>query len=187
MEQKKKYIIMALVTVLIVGGGYGLYKFRQAYTEKKATEDAPSKSSHDIGDLANSGETYVHPEYGFTFKYPSNLEKTEFEEGDGEIILFRSQDGNKEGFQIYVSTYGEAEDLSIELIKRSALDVGITNDKKTQVGPDSIEAVQFDAEKSPTDKTHEVWLVKDGIFYQMTSYQEYGKTLDEIMKTWRFI
>lgn len=142
-------------------------------------------------DYAQGKKTYTHPDYGFSFEYPADFTIGNFGEGDGETVLAQAADG-KSGFQIFVSPYDEPEELSLAVIKKTAQDLKIKNEKEITVGRDALKAFSFTLEElvaegdSGERATNEIWLVQNGNLFQFTSYEEFGGRMEEIIKSLRF-
>lgn len=163
---KKNFIIQSIViTVLLaIFGAAGFFVWRsvrQAVGDKGLT--TPSQDLTPVlpfvrrgGEGSNGQEqTYTHPDYGFTFKYPAGFTLGKFPEGEGEVILVQGtnppnplyQGGNPEttplnkgdeggfqGFQIFISPYTEKEEFSKEVILKADPKMKIENEKYIEIG-----------------------------------------------------
>lgn len=149
-------------------------------------------------ELAVTGQTYTHPDFGFTFKYPDGYTLGKFGEGEGEVILVQDAGNNRQGFQLYITVYEESEPLSKEIILKAAPQMVIKNEKKITLDePDNsaeegvepsppLEALVFDTENTATGDTHEIWFVAGENLYQASSYVQFGNQLETILKTFSF-
>jgi hypothetical protein len=187
MKIKKEQLIkigsLAGAVLLIVALGFFWWNLNRSQKADDAGKDIAENSS---GAASVGTKTYTHPEYGFTFDYPADFTLGKFPEENGETILVQGADGKK-GVQIFVAPYDEKGELSLDMIRKSAGDLVVKNEKESQIGRDKIKAFTFDlSSKSGDMETRAVWFVVDKNLYQIGSYQEFSNDLDKIMASWRF-
>ena len=203
MSKNKLIQLIVIIVFLAVLGSAGYFGYKEI---KKALGDNGAKlqdSSELSSELAGGeAQTYTHPDYGFTLRYPAGYTLGKFPEGEGEIILLQGRStpspsqgegGGEVGFQIFISPYNETEEFSKEVILKADPKMKIENDKTISLGADQISALTFDSSNESgtsaslnTGGTHEVWFVADGNLYQATSFQQYGGEMERIIKTIRF-
>lgn len=161
-----------------------------AYIFLVTREEAPIVPA-DWGQVTEGGERVI-PEgyveyrgdaYGFSIAYPEELARKEFDEGGGATtILFGAKDRSK-GFQVFVVPYG-AEQIDKE---RFLTDVpsGEMNEP-IDVLIDGVRATAFFSHNSVMGDTREVWFIKNGFLFEVTTYKEQDAWLAEIMRGWRW-
>ena len=126
-----KYIITGVVTATVIGGGGWYYMDRSATKEKNELQSQISDLQKQVKDLAAkesatpsstitpsattdetaSWKTYTNSTYGFTFKYPANLSKSDassYTSNDGAYV-FDSSNPDTHIFSV------EAEQSSLSL------------------------------------------------------------------------
>jgi len=127
---------------------------------------------------------YRHLTYHFSFFYPDDLLVKEFKElGTAITITFQDSKGEK-GFQIFVVPYGESQITE----QRFKMDVpsGIRQEV-VDVMIGEIRGIMFFSQNVAIGETREVWFIKGGFLYEVTTYKELDSWLSEIMQTWKFL
>ena len=202
-------VIFVFVAILGTAGFFGFKEIKKALNpSQKDGAGIPLSGGVPAGrggSDAGEEQTYTHPDYGFTLRYPGNLKLGKFPEGEGEILLLQptpslpsengggasvpplNERGGQEGlgFQIFISPYNETEEFSKEVILKADPKMKIENDKIISLGAEEISALTFDS-SNDSGSTHEVWFVADGNLYQATSFQQYGEEMERILGSLRF-
>jgi len=143
-----------------------------------------------IEKLDENSNTFYHPQYRFSMIYPSDMNNTNFVEGGGEQILFQDSAGDK-WFQFYITPWDEGDNLSVERIKQDLPDLVMKNTQSVILGPEQESgvgprAVIFFGQEDGLGETREVWFVKNGRLYQITTYKRLDLFLAEILSTLTF-
>lgn len=132
---------------------------------------------------------FTHPDYRFSLEYPEDLILERFKEGEGaETIVFqgaKAREGEKLGFQIFISPYGEDEVLTKERILEDVPGAVIDDAIEVILG-DGTQALLFWSESSEVGRTREVWFVHSGQLYEITTYADLDEWLANILSTWSF-
>ncbi len=135
-------------------------------------------------DSANN--VFIDSQYGFSFQYPKDFTATKFREGeDGDTILIQKKDG-KSGFQIFISPFDEPGPLTKERILRDLPDLKIES-AENRVLKNGIPALIFFSEEPSLGRTREIWFVKNGSLYQVTTTVDLDGLVAQIMATWKFV
>ena len=99
-------------------------------------------------------------------------------------MLFRSDDERGEAFQVYVTPYADKQVTSQQFtldepsgVKKDAKDVMIGG----------VRGTMFFSTNTSLGNTREVWFIKNGFLYEVTTYQELDAWLSQIMTTWKFL
>jgi len=50
-----------------------------------------------------------------------------------------------------------------------------------------VQAVRFHGQDAQIGDTYEVWFIKGGLLYEITTYKQREPWLNEILSTWRFL
>ena len=122
--------------------------------------------------------------YHFSIFYPENLSVTEYKEGgNAETITFEETKGDK-GFQIFILPYGEQQITQ----ERFKMDVpsGV-REEPVDIMIDGIRGNMFFSTNSLMGETREVWFIKGGFLYEVTTYKELDAWISGIMQSWKFI
>ena len=115
--------------------------------------------------------------------YPDDLQVREHGEGRGTTIAFENIKTGR-GFQIFVVPY-KGDQISTERLK---MDVpsGVIKDQ-TDILIDGTAATMFYSQNAAMGDTREVWFIKYGFLYEVTTYKEFDAWISSIMQTWQFL
>lgn len=126
---------------------------------------------------------YYNERYGFSFALPEGVQVHERKEGP-ESATIRIEDGAGErGFQAFVLPYGE-EAISPE---RFQMDVpsGVRINEEV-ITLDGVPAVAFRSEDARLGSTREIWFIREGYLYEVTSLVKDEAWLHSVLLTWKF-
>jgi len=194
---KKSNLIQFLVIVVFVSifavAGYFVWRSVSGSLDTRLRVNRSRVSNPETnGTVVGEEQTYTHPDYGFTLKYPTGYTLGRFPEGEGEVVLIQGKNSPSagsgqggEGFQIFISPYTEEEEFSKEVILKADPKMKIENEKTISLGTEGISALVFDS-SGDTGATNEVWFVVDGNLYQATSFSQYGEQMEHILQSLRF-
>jgi hypothetical protein len=131
-------------------------------------------------------ETYIHPEFGFSFGYPASFTVNEIPHGEGStFVLVEDSAHPRQGFQVFTQPYDDAQPLTEARIRQDQPDIAMESVAPTQVaGAPAISFVQFQTDD--VGKTYEVWFVHQGTLYEVATYAERAAELRDILGTWTF-
>jgi len=121
--------------------------------------------------------------FRFSLFYPGDLKFREMGVGSDTTILFENPETGK-GFQIFIVPYPESE-ISQEQFKKD-LPAGIMTDL-VDILIDDLPAIMFYSRDPAIGDTREVWFVKNGFLYEVTTYRDLDAWLSSIMQTWQFL
>lgn len=182
--KNKIYIVTILFLVLTTG--FFVYKYQLC--QKNTTITIPNSVA-----IVNTGippprtaqagfKEYRHLTYHFSLFYPDNLLVREFKEkGTALTVTFQDKEGRS--FQIFVVPYGE-EKISERRFKIDIPSGIITEPVDIMI--DGIRATKFFSQNKIMGETREIWFVKGGFLYEITTYKELDIWLSSIMQTWKF-
>jgi len=136
------------------------------------------------GASANLTEEYVSPDYGFSFKYPKGFNATELSD---DSPLDQDLTGQVSGFQVYITPFDEAEPLTGARILQDLPPSEVIDPKDVLIGEGkAINAVIFLSTNPSFGKTREVWFIREGFLYQVTTYEGQDNLIGPILETFRF-
>ncbi len=120
----------------------------------------------------------------FDLFYPSDLSVTEFDDGtSASTITFKSKKTGS-GFQIFVVPYDKTEVTPEQFKKDSPLGV---MKEPVEIMIDGTRATMFFGQDAALGETREVWFIKNGFLYEISSFKSLDGWLSKIMATWRFL
>ena len=131
--------------------------------------------SHIVSTISGAKEytkEYTNAEYGFSFRYPSYLTATIFDEGEGATTLTFQNIEKVEGFQVYVAPHS------------GALPVDTGPARPMVIGGTSASACY--GTHTDLGDTHEVRVAHGGFLYEVTTLSPLDTWLRGITETWKF-
>jgi hypothetical protein len=127
---------------------------------------------------------YRNAEYHFSILHPEGLRINERAEG-GRATTITFQNVEKgTGFQIFITPY-EGTQVSEDRFKQD-IPSGV-REKLEAVTIAGASGAAFYSEDAALGATREVWFVKDGLLYEVTTVKQLEKQLAEVLLTWDFI
>jgi hypothetical protein len=131
--------------------------------------------------LLPGGKEYRNIDYHFSLKYPGDIPPQEWDEGGHALTVAFQKNAGEEGFQIYVAPINGTKIAEDRFLMDEPS--GVRKDE-TKTSVDGTEALAFHAAMG---QTYEVWFIKGGFIYEVSTYKELEPGLNEILSTWRFI
>lgn len=178
-----KKIIAPVLLALALAGCVALALF--AYSPRTLSRPVPSPSGEPpplYPPAVDGKRTYLNHLLGFVVQYPEELAAREYGDGNTSTVTFEDEKGEK-GFQVFVVPYDEPTVSDARL--KMDLPSGVVKEAVT-VLIDGVEATAFFSANLVMGETREVWFIKNGYLYEVSTYKELDSWLAEIMRTWRF-
>jgi hypothetical protein len=112
------------------------------------------------------------------------LRVQEYKEKNNAITVTFQDPSTNAGFQIYAIPYSgdHIDDARFKLDQPS----GVIKDP-LDVMIDGVRGTMFFGQNAIMGDTREVWFIRKGFLYEVTTYKQLDEWLGEIMKTWKFI
>ena len=187
------FVVIAILLVL----GVASYLFLRpsaspaSATAQEASSTAgasPSTTSPEMSLTDSSAppagwKEYSNPAYHFLLYYPPDLALTEHVEPGGEHTAVFDDSSNNYGFQIFIVPYSGTQITQARFnldepsgVMQSPVDVII----------DGTRGTIFYSNNALMGDTRELWFIRDGLLYEVTTYKPLDTWLADIMKTWKF-
>ena len=127
---------------------------------------------------------YENTAFHFGLFFPDNLHATEYNEQGGALTASFQDPVTNEGFQVYVTPYAgkQIDTARLKLDEPSGVYL-----QPTDVIIDGTSATTFFSTNAIMGDTREVWFIKNGFLYEVTTYKELDTWLADILRTWKFI
>lgn len=143
---------------------------------------------------AGMSETYTNSKYGFSFSHPKELNVSEFAEEGADSTSSPQADVVLAGgvFQLLISPFDESEPITKARILKDIPDMAIADDKIISVGgfdgltAGGVNALSFKSKDESGGETLEIWFVRNGYLYQISSFASFEKQILQILGTWKF-
>src|SRR3989338_4565477 len=183
---KQKFIAIIVVLIAVAAGVYlFVYKDFKISNPKSENLGAPALGENPV-DKSNLTETYTSPDYGFSFKYPKGFNATELDDDSGHTVLVQNAE-EKSGFQVYITPFDEADPLTAARILEDLPASEVIDPKDVLIGEGkAINAVIFLSTNPSFGRTREVWFIREGFLYQVTTYEGQDDFIGPILETLRF-
>jgi hypothetical protein len=201
MSRRQVLYIGAVVAILLCGALFFAAKFLlnnkrpdQALgqiSENTATTSAQSASLEEASSEAQCGQAegeqcgiYKNEKYHFSVMLPQSQSAKVFDEGQGATTITFQNISTGYGFQIYIVPYSGTQITNA----RFKLDEpsGVRTNVSTMV-IDGATAAAFDSTNQFLGETHEVWFVRGGYLYEVTTLKPLDSWLTQILTTWKFL
>jgi hypothetical protein len=132
----------------------------------------------------DGAKEYHNYTYHFSLFYPDTMTVQEYKEkGTALTVVFQSTIDDKT-FQIYIQPYGETQvtPARFKLDEPSGMMASSTD---TTV--DGVPAKAFYSADASLGATREVWFIRGGFLYELTTYSALDTWLDGLLSTWQFL
>jgi hypothetical protein len=181
--------VITAVFVLCLFGAVIFFALKYMSTSGVSSSTASSSSS---GLIATSEHRipppgqleYRNQRYHFSLFYSQELGVKEYG-GDGNSLTVTFGDNDPEhAFQIFVVPYNQQQ-ITPERFKEDDLSGVMTEPTDVVVG--GARATMFFSTNAVMGDTREVWFIKDGLLYEVTTYKALDTWLADILKSWQFV
>lgn len=169
-----KILSRKIIIALIIAGAIALGIYARFFFARNAdfTQNTAEKA-HEYRNVAR----------GFSFQYPpEGLSATEHDEGDGTYTIVFDDMGGK-SFQIFFTPY-VGDTITQSRMLKDIPSGTFTAPIEIIIGGGTHALAFFST--GPLGEMREVWFIKDGFLYEVTTYRELDGWLSAIMATWKF-
>lgn len=182
--------LLAAAVLLLAFGAYAFYMIRPA-PETSALWGDPAFTNEGAGtevrsqrDVPAGQREYASGHYRFSLLHPEDLNVQEFDEGGGAMTVVFGNDAQTHGFQIFIVPYS-AEQVDRERFLTDQPS-GVMKDP-VDVLIDGTRGTIFFGKNSIMGDTREVWFIRDGFLYEVTTYDELDTWLAGVMQSWKWL
>jgi len=134
--------------------------------------------------IAEGWRGYENAAFRFRLLYPEELSVREYTESGNAMSATFEDPQTGEGFQIYVTPYGETQITK----EHFQLDIpsGVMKEP-TDVIIGGVQGTMFFSKNSIMGDTREVWFINNGFLYEVVTYKQLDAWLGTVMQTWKFL
>lgn len=178
------------VIIAVLVGVAALYLLRSTQDHVRSVESRITETPGVILDATPTRATppgmreYHTAKYHFSILYPEALSVAERSEGGGAATLTFQNIATVQGFQIFIVPYSEMQ-ISEERFKRDEPS-GVRLSPQN-ITLDGAPAVAFYSMNASLGETREVWFIRDGFLYEVTTLKPLEAELRDVLATWQFI
>lgn len=183
---KKKIVLSFIALSVLAIGGYFFLNFERSdgrFTNLSLLKEIEFKNTG-VRFIPNGWREFRSELYGFSILYKDELTIKQFEEGGGAATFTFENASSTLGFQLFVVPYGE-EKISQERFFKDSPSGVRENSKDLKV--DKIVATSFYGKDEALGDTYEVWFIKNGLLYEVSTTRALESWLSTLIKTWLFL
>jgi hypothetical protein len=176
------HIIIFLMA--LVGFVYLLFGIHPSTTDTTSLTATVSDTKKEARQVPDGWREYKNDTYHFSLLYPEELEVKEYREGDTAITITFQNSEQGIGFQVFAIPYG-GQQISDERFKKD-IPSGVRVDV-VDTTIDGALGAAFYSTHTFLGETREVWFLKNGWLYEISTLKSLDTWLEDIMATWKFI
>lgn len=183
----KKILPIAIGVAIIAVIGIGIYV-------KTRAPDAPpafapigmSTTTPDAGPRTPPAgyREYRNAAYHVSLFHPEALIPTEYHERGGALTVTFEGGDDEPFFQLFILPYAQTQ-ITPERLKYD-IPSGVVREQ-TPVVIDGTSATMFYSTNAILGATREVWFIRNGYLYEVTTTKDQDAWLSTVMATWKFI
>lgn len=182
----------AVIVLALIFGGAAIYwsydlplRSPKTGVDETASSTSPTQDTLALPRTPPAGyREYRNEQYRFAFFYPDSFAVDEFDEGGGARTITVQNAQTAQGFQIFITPYGEPH-VSEERFRQDEPSGVRKNPKDILI--DGATAASFYSTNPDLGETAEIWFIHGGYLYEVTTLAPLAPWLSEIMATWKFI
>jgi len=172
-----------MIIVALGGLGFLLYLYSSKNTSVSQNNNPVTIYSPSGGWVSEDSREYKNLLLHFSLIYPKDLIVKEYDDGtSASTITFEDATGEK-SFQIFVVPY-QGNQITEEQFKKD-VPSGVMKEP-VDIMIDDIRATMFFSTNTVLGETREVWFIRGGFLYEITTYAGLDSWLAQILSTWRF-
>lgn len=134
--------------------------------------------------VSNHTSSYTNDTLGFTLSYPKELSTKEYDEGGGALTIVFEGSGEQNGFQMFVVPY-TGDTITETRIKQDLGGASIEEPVEI-ILPGNTKATMFWSTSPAIGRSREVWFIKNGYLFEVTTYAAKDTWLAGILNTLTF-
>ena len=127
---------------------------------------------------------YKNTQYHFSLTYPNNLAATEYAEANGALTATFNDDSSGQSFEIYVTPF-TGKQITADRFKLDEPSGVYAQPTDVVIG--GTRATMFFGQNTVMGDTREVWFIRGGYLYEVTTYKDLDAWLGHILQGWVFI
>lgn len=126
---------------------------------------------------------YQSQTYQFSLFYPNNLTVSEQPGASGSMVVLFEDRSSGQGFDVFIDPYLEPKITQATFLMDEPS--GVMEDPQNII-VDGAPATTFFSTNQAMGASVEIWLLNNGLLYEITAPQPLASWLLQIMETWQF-
>lgn len=127
---------------------------------------------------------YENARFGFSFYHAPTSRVREIDEGGGAMTVVLENFERQRGIQVFIVPYAEAT-ISEERFLRDVPSGIRQNVENATV--DGVQAVTFNSFDQALGETREIWMIRNGFLYEITTFKGVGLWFNPFIQSWDFL
>jgi hypothetical protein len=185
---RTKIGLSIVLFLLLVAGAYmfliGSFSTVSAPEWKALSGAASSTLPQQVRVAPDGQKEYRNEQYKFSLFYPQDLTVQEFDEGSGAHTFVFGDTAREKGFQIFVIPYAQEQIDRERFLADSPSGV---MKEPFEVLIDGVKGNIFFGKNGIMGNTREVWFIRGGFLYEVTTYKDLDAWLAGIMQSWKWL
>ena len=191
----RRIFLLLIMVIAVIALGAGVFFFlhvspgpagagMQATTA--AVQVVAADSKYPPRDIPAGSKEFRSDLYDFSVLYPGSLTAAVRDEGSGAATITFQYDDKKEieGFQIFIVPFAGGQITDARF--KEDIPSGVRTNLKNITIAGATGASFYSTDKTLGD-TAEVWFVRGGYLYEVTTFKEQAQWLADILGTWTFL
>jgi hypothetical protein len=126
---------------------------------------------------------YKNDRFGFSFYHTAQGKVSEYDEGQGAMTVVLENDTGVRGLQVFIVPYTEST-ISEDRF-RADVPSGVRENVE-DAKLDGVRAVTFTSRDQFLGDTREIWVIRNGYLYEITTLSGGGDWFTPIIQSWHF-
>lgn len=179
MRMRFKLKLIVIIAIALTLFGYFLFSAKPP----PITDDPVIVTEPRTARVSETTRVYKNLLFRFSLIYPKDLKVREHDDGTSASTVTFEDEAGKDGFQIFIVPYN-GDYVATEQFKKDV--PSRVRREPTEVLIGGIRATMFFSQDILKNETREVWFIKNGFLYEITTYAHLDNWLARILSTWRF-
>ncbi len=185
-----RHVILAVLLLVVALVVYFFFErdIDGRILEKFGPETQAPTTHRQVIVIDDQHQQFIHPRYGFSVVVPKDLEIIRVDEGEGtETVVFTpTAEDAAAVMQVFVTPYLPSE-ITEERLRKDVPGGEIKDITEVLIGAGSdIRAVRFSSQHPGLGEAREVWFLRNGYLFEVTTRMANDAWLATVLKTWQF-
>lgn len=178
-----KLLILICGVVLLA---LGMFLFPDYFPVKDGSQEQVAATASSTGQRVppKGWLEYRNSRYRISLFYPEDLSVSEVDEGKAAMTITFQNAKDVKGFQMFVLPYSGVQ-VSEERFKQD-VPSGVRTDL-ADIEVDGATGAAFYSNDVALGETYEVWFIRRGYLYEVTTLKPLDTWLSDIMQSWKFL